>query len=211
MGDSGNIIDKPNIDEIQEFISKYYSKEKFTYFAVVAFNKQTDGIKELQILKNNNIDEAIFISSFDGKEKVKRVSTVKSLNSKFKHTILVSFDNIKDIKKYENVALDSFLAESKNLFINFGFEYPDLKTGKIYQKKSTQLLSFNATNKFSGKCEQCNGHGLVEDIDLDLLIFKDKNLDEHFLNLEDNGKGAYKYVNIRPNSIQKICKNRKLI
>jgi excinuclease ABC subunit A len=210
IGEIGNIINKPMLNDINEFINKYYSKENFKYFAVVAFNKQTDGIKELQILKNNNIDEAIFISSFDGKEKVKRVLTVKSLNDKFKHTISVAFNNIDTIENYENIAIDSFLAKSKDIDFNFGFEYPDLLTGKIYQKKSTQLLSFNATNKFSGKCEECNGHGIVEDIDLETLIIKDRNLDEHFLNLEDNGKGAYKYVNIRPNSIQKDLQKQKI-
>ena len=177
---------------------------------MVCFKKKTDGKVALHTLKQHNIKEAIFISSLDKIEKYKQVSSVSSLNKTLKHTILVPFNNLNDIEKLENVALESFMVKSKNHTFNFALDYPDINTGKIFQKKSIQLLSFNSTNHLSGKCTHCNGHGEIESIDLDLLILKDKKLDEYFLNLEDNGKGAYKYVNIRPSSLQKILQKQKI-
>lgn len=210
VGNNGNIINKPSLSDIQKFITIYYPKEKFEYFAVVSLKKYIDGRKELKILKENNINEALFISSFDNKEKIKKISLVKSLNTKYRHTILIPLKSISDLEEYQNVALESFLIKNKNISFNFALDYPDLKTGKIYQKKSTQLLSFNATSILSGKCSNCNGHGLVNDIDLETLISKNENLNENFLNLEDNGKGAYKYVNIRHKSIQKNLIKHKI-
>jgi len=94
IGDNGNSIVEPSFQIIEKFIKKYHLKENFTYFAIVSFHKYTNGLKEIRILKDNNINEAIFISSFDSKEKIKKVSSVKSLNDKFNHTILVPFENI---------------------------------------------------------------------------------------------------------------------
>jgi len=210
IGENGNTIKEPSLNVIQNFIQKYHSKDRSKLFAIICFRKQTDGKKELAILKKYNIKEAFFISSFDDKEKIKKIATVNSLNAKFKHTILVQLSKTDDMSIYQNIALESFLYKGSKLSFNFGFDYPDTETGKIYQKKSTQLLSFNASNRFSGKCEDCNGHGLIEDLDFKNLILKDKNLNEYFLNLEDNGKGAYKYVNIRPSSIGKELKKQNI-
>ncbi|MBL0721507.1 MAG: ATP-binding cassette domain-containing protein [Sulfurovum sp.] len=210
VGDNGNNINEPTSDDIKQLITKYYPSEKFKYFATLSFNKSTDGKQELELLRDNNINEAIFISSFDGKEKLKKVSSVKTLNDKFRHTILVPFDTIDEIENYQDLAIENFICESANNFFNFGIDYPDIQTGKIYQKKSTHLLSFNATSQLSGKCEECNGHGLVEDIDLKSLILKNIKLDDNFIDLEDNGKGAYKYVNIRLASIQKILQKKQI-
>ena len=210
IGENGNKIKEPSLRTIQNFIQKYHSKDKSKLFAIVCFRKRTDGKKELEILKKYNIKEALFISSFDDKEKIKKITTVKNLNDNFKHTILVQFNKTVDTSIFQDIALENFLYKSSQLSFNFGFDYPDEETAKIYQKKSTQLLSFNASNRFSGKCENCNGHGLIEDLDINSLILKDKNLDEYFLNLEDNGKGAYKYVNIRPSSIQKELIKQKI-
>jgi len=210
IGENGNSIEEPSLNIIQNFIQKYHSKDKSKLFAIICFRKRTDGKKELAILKKYAIKEALFISSFDDKEKIKKIATVASLNENFKHTILVQFNKKDDISIYENIALENFLYESNKSSFNFSFDYPDEETGKIYQKKSTQLLSFNASNRFSGRCEDCNGHGLIEDLDFKDLILKDKNLNEYFLNLEDNGKGAYKYVNIRPSSIEKELKKQNI-
>jgi len=210
IGDNGNIIAAPSINTIEEYIQKYYTHDKSKLFAVVCFKKKTNGKKELELLKKYNIQEAIFISSFDDKEKIKTVATVKSLNENFKQTILVPVKKKNDSSIYQNIALESFLYKGNKISLNFGFDYPDIETGKIYQKKSTQLLSFNASNRFSGKCEYCNGHGLIEDLDFNNLIIKNKNLNEYFLNLEDNGKGAYKYVNIRPSSIEKELRKQNI-
>lgn len=204
------IIKEATPQQIKEFIQTYYPKEKFTYYAIVCFKKKTDGKKELNILNKNNIKEAIFISSLDKQEKLKQISSVKNLNKTLKHTVLVPFKNLNSIEEFENIALENFLFKSKNHTFNFSLDYPDLITGEMFQKKSIQLLSFNSTNHLSGKCQDCNGHGEIEDIDLSTLILDDKNLDEDFLNLEDNGKGAYKYVNIRPSSLQKILKKENI-
>jgi excinuclease ABC subunit A len=204
------LIEPTNPKQIKEFIQTHYPKEKFTYYAVVCFKKKTDGKVELNVLNKNNIKEAIFISSLDKQEKLKPIVSVKNLNKTLKHTILVPFKNLNSIEELEDIALESFLLKSKNHNFNFNLDYLDLSTGKIFQKKSIQLLSFNSTNHLSGKCEACNGHGEIEDIDLETLILNDKNLDENFLNLEDNGKGAYKYVNIRPSSLQKILKKENI-
>jgi len=208
--DNNEIIQEATPRQIKHFIETYYPKEKFIHYAVVCFEKKTDGKVELNILNKNNIQEAIFISSFDKKENHKRVSLVKSLNKSFKHTILVPFKNIKSIEDFKDVAIENFLFKNTKYTFNFALDFPDISSQKIYQKKSVQLLSFNSTNYLSGKCENCNGHGQIEDIDFSSLICKNKNLNESFLNLEDNGKGAYKYVNIRTSSLQKILKKENI-
>ncbi len=199
---NGNIVQKPTAIEIKEFIEKYHSKENFNYFAVLAYQSYIDGKNELDLLNEHHIKEAIFISSYNEKRRNKKVSTVKLLNQKYHHTILVPLKSIEAIEKFQSLALKNFLLESKNITFNFDFDYPDLETGKIYQRKSTQLLSFNSSSFFNGKCKECNGHGIIEDINLDILINKDKKLNEQFLNLEDNGKGCYKYVAICQDTIE---------
>ncbi len=210
IGDNENIIKETTAKNIKEFINKYYSEYNFKYFAVVSFHKYTNGKKELEVLNKNNIDEAIFISSFDGKEKIKKVSRVKSLNDKYNHTILVPFENINDIEKYQNLAIESYLCESKNIYFNFGLDYPDLETGKIYQKKSTQLLSFNATSDLSGKCKECNGHGIKESIDEKLLFKQDKFLSDDFVNIPINKNGRYGYIILYPKTIIQKLKKEKI-
>lgn len=208
--DKNEIVNQPTPTMIKNFIQTHYPKEKFTYYAVVCFKKKTDGNKELNILKEHNIQEAIFISSLDKKEKLKSIKSVTSLKNTLKHTILVPFSNLNSIEQFKDIALESFLFKSKKYTFNFALDYPDISTGKMFQKKSIQLLSFNSTNHLSGKCEHCDGHGEIEDIDFKSLVLKDKNLDEDFLNSEDNGKGAYKYVNIRPSSLQKLLKKENI-
>lgn len=208
--DDNQIIEEANAKEIKAFIQKHYSKEKFTYYAVVCSKKKTNGKVELNILKKHNIKEAIFISSLDKKENLKQVSSIKSLNETLKHTILVPFSKLDKIEEYENLAIENFLFKNKKYTFNFNLDFPDVTSGKLFQKKSVQLLSFNSTNHLSGKCEVCNGHGEIEDVDLESLMLKDKKLNDFFLNLEDNGKGAYKYVNIRPSSLQKLLKKENI-
>jgi len=210
IGDNRNIIKEPTAKNIKEFINKYYSEYSFKYFAVVSFHKYTNGKKELEVLNKHNINEAIFISSFDNKEKIKKVSSVKSLNDKYNHTILVPFENINDIEKYQDLAIERFLFESKKIYFNFGLDYPDLETGKIYQKKSTQLLSFNATSDLSGKCKECHGHGTKESIDKNLLFNKDKFLSDDFINIPINKNGRYEYIILYPKTIIQELKKQKI-
>jgi len=210
IGDSGNIIKEPNSSEIRGFIQKFYPKNSFEIFALLCDEKYTNGAKELKLLNKFKIREAIFISSFDNIERFKKVSTVKSLNEKYSHTILIPISNIDEIDKYSDLAIENFRIRDKNIDLKFNIDYFDINDGKIYQKKSSTLLSFNATSKLSGKCEYCNGHGKIEDIDLENLILRDKNLNDSFLNLEDNGKGCYKYVAICLDSLQRDLKKEKI-
>ena len=165
QGSNGMIIQKPTIDEIIKFIQKYHSNTNFEYFAVVCYKKYTNGINELKILRENNIKEAIFISSFDNKERVKKVSSIRNFSEKYHHTILIPISKLKDMREYQQVALEDFYFRSKNIEFDFHIDYPDLDDGKIYQKKSVELLSFNSISKFGGKCKECNGHGNIESID----------------------------------------------
>lgn len=209
-GDNGLVIQKPTVQEIIKFIQKHHSKTKFAYFAVVCYQKYTNGINEIKTLKENNIKEAIFISSFDNKERVKKVSSIKNLSEKYHHTILVPINKLEEIQHYQQVALEDFYFRSNNIEFDFHIDYPDLDNGKIYQKKSVELLSFNSISKFGGKCQECNGHGDVESIDWNSLINKNKKLNEPFLVLEDNGKECYKYIGLCLDSIAKIIKKEKI-
>ncbi len=211
VGDNGNSITEPTTDDIKKFVRTYYPKDAFEFFAIVCDEKYTDGKKELELLKDNDVKEAIFISSYDNKERLKKLSTVKSLSSNYCHTIMVSFNDLNELGNYKNLAQENFRIKSKNLDLKLNTDFFDIQTGKIYQKKSSQLLSFNASSKHSGKCDNCNGHGTVEDIDLESLILKDRHLSEYFLNLEINAKnGCYKYVLICRDTIEKSLKKAKI-
>ena len=210
IGENKNIINKPTSQTIKEFILKYYSKIDFKYFAILSFQKYTDGKKELKTLREYGISEAVFISSFEDKERIRKTKSIKELNSKYHHTILIPFLNIDEIKKYENIAVESFLIKNNDIEFNFNIDYPDLETGKIYQKKSIQLLSFNSISPLSGKCNKCNGHGFITDIDFKNLILKEKKLSDFFLNLEDNQKGCYKYIGLCQDTLGKIFKNYQI-
>jgi len=97
-----------------------------------------------------------------------------------------------------------------NIVFNFDIDYPDLETGVIYQKKSIQLLSFNSISPLSGKCDKCDGHGFIVDIDFKDLILKEKKLSEYFLNLEDNKKGCYKYIGLCQDTLARLFKKHQI-
>jgi len=208
-GENKNTINEPNLNNIIDFLKKYYKINEFKFYAIICFKKYTDGKKELEHLHKNEINEAIFISSFDNKEKLKKLSSVKYLNNKFHHTILVPIINIQKSINYDNIATDNFLCKSNSQSFNFGLNYPDINTGIIYQKKSTQLLSFNATSEFSGKCKECNGHGIKESIDKNLL-FNNKFLSDDFINISINKNDRYEYIILYPKTIIQELKKQKI-
>ena len=199
-------IKEPTIEEIIKYIKKYH--KVYTLFAIVSFENYTDGKNELKILNDFNVKEAIFISSYDKKERLKKISSVKTLNPKYHHTILVEI-KLQDISNYKELAKKSFLLRTKDKEINFYYDYPDIESGKIYQKIVPELFSFNSISQISGKCDTCNGKGKIEDIDWANLINKNT-LDEKFLNFEDNGKGCYKYVAICFDTLRKDLKKQKI-
>jgi len=210
IGDNGNVITEPSISDIKSFIQRHYPKSTFHFFAIVCDRKYTDGKKELELLKSKKITDAIFISSYDKKERVKNINSVKELNSKYQHTILVPFSQLDELEKYAPLAQENFRLKSDNVDLKLNIDFFDVETAKIYQKKSTQLLSFNSSNQYSGKCENCNGHGLLDVIDLESLIIKDKLLSENFLNLAINEKGGYKYISLYRDTLDKTLKKANI-
>lgn len=206
----GNTIKEPSVNDIINFIKTFYKKENFEYFAVVCYKKYTDGIKEIELLKKHSIKEAIFISSYDNKENLKKINSIKSLNNKYYHTILVPIQKLEDIKNFETIALESFIVRNKKYYFNFYYDFPDLRTGKIYQRKSKELLSFNSISEFSGKCNYCNGKGIIDVIDWNKIIIRHKRLQDFFLNLEVNQNGCYKYIKLCQDTIIKNLKKEKI-
>ena len=209
IGEKGNLIKEPKAIDIKKFIQKFYPNEKFEYFAVICNEEYTDGKKEVEFLKKFNIEQVIIISSFDNKEKLKFVKDIKKLNEKYHYTILLPFHKLDDIEKYEKLALKNFLFKGKNISFNFYVDFPDIETGKIYQRKSISLLSFNSTSKFSGKCSYCQGNGIIENINKELLFNKLK-LDDKFINIPLNNKGMYKYIILYPETIIKELRKNNI-
>lgn len=210
IGDNGNIITEPSINDITLFIQRHYSKKTFQFFAVVCDEKYTNGKKELDLLRSKKITEAIFVSSYDNKERLKKITTVKDLNSVYKHTILIPFKQLNELEEYRPLAQENFRLKSDNLNLNLNVDFFDIETTKIYQKKSTQLLSFNSSSQHSGKCKSCHGHGLLDTLDLENLIIKDRLLSENFLNLAINEKGGYKHILLYRDTINKTLNKAKI-
>jgi len=210
LGKNGNLIEEPTIPDIKNFINKYYHGVKFNLFAVVCDEQWTEGKQELKILNENKINEALFLSSYDNKEKMKKISSVKKLNDKYSHTILVPIRDINDLEKYKNVAIKNFMVRNNDICFKFYIDYFDIQTGVIYQKKSTKLLSFNSVSKYSGRCLTCKGHGLVETIIEESLFSDKKRLHESFLNIKLNKQGRYEYIILFPSSIEKELKKEKI-
>jgi len=210
IGENGNAITEPSISDIRSYIQRYYPQSNIQLFATVCDEKYTDGKIELAVLKENYITEAVFISSYDNKERLKKSISVKSLNKNYKHTILVPFNTLDELDKHQELALENFRLKVDTLYLKFNTDYIDIKTGKIYQKKSTQLLSFNSSSKYSGKCGNCHGLGIIDAIDLANLIIKNKPLNENFLNLATNKTGGYKYISLYRDTIDKALKKSKI-
>lgn len=206
ISENNDIIETPSIKMIKDYIKKFHSNAEI--FAIIAYKKYTNGDKELKILKGFNIKEAVFINSYNNKEILKKVKSVKNLNPKYYHTILVPI-KLDEIEKYQDLAIDGFMLKTDNKIINFDIEYPDLKTGKLYQKKSIELLSFNSTSKHSGKCQKCDAKGIIEDIDWKNLINKNS-INQGFLNLELNNNNCYKYIGLCIDKFEKILKKSKI-
>lgn len=206
VASNGNIISPPSPCEIKQFIIKYHPNVNWDCFAITCIEKYTDGSVELEHLKSTGCKTAIFISSYDNIRREKKISAVKSLNNKYSHTILVPFESVDFIESYTNIALESFFFESKGISYNFSIDYFDLLTGTIYQKKSSELLSFNSSASTGGRCSVCDGHGVIDDIDGHNLFSKKNTLNNTFLNLELNDKGCYKYILLCTDIVQKTLK-----
>lgn len=207
ISDSNLVVNPPTEETIIQFIKKFHSNEPLKYFAVVSNNRHTDGKKEIQALKKNNIEKAIFISSFDNKPKTKKISSAQKLNEKYSHTILVEFDHIHKIYNFKNISFDSYRIEGKSFSYEFDKDYFDLESGKIYQKISPQLLSFNSTSELSGRCHHCDGHGIKETISTDLLFSQTQKIGGSFVNITITDKGRFQYIVLLEETLKKVIKD----
>ncbi|MWV63010.1 ATP-binding cassette domain-containing protein [Helicobacter saguini] len=81
----------------------------------------------------------------------------------------------------------------------------------MYQAPSQQLLSFNSTSKDSGKCDNCNGHGIVENI-YENALFTNKSLSSiDCVNLKFDEKGGYyKYIFLPHGDVVRECKKANI-
>ena len=194
IGKSNNIVNKPSSSDIIKYIKKFLKNKNIKIYGVVLYKKFTDGKEELKLLRDNNIKKAIFISSSDNKEKIKEIP--KSLNPKFYHTILVPISDVDEISKYESITKEGFWIKGDNIDLYFEYDYPDLEDGTIYQKPTPELFSFNSTHVLSGKCERCQGKGILDYINWDKIIDKNKSLSSDFLKIEKNSNGCYKFIRL---------------
>ncbi|NPA72775.1 MAG: hypothetical protein GXO35_08100 [Gammaproteobacteria bacterium] len=197
VGERKNIIEQPSLADIQVFLKLFHKQERFRIFACLCYEESIeDGSLLFELLKENEITEVIVISSRDNIQKTKKISVIKNLSRQFDYTILVPVEDMKDIERFSYLAKRSYWCQSEQNFFYFGEDFPDLKTGKLYQKKSSHLLSFNSILPKSGKCSSCHGKGTIETLDITALIDECKPLYLPFLRLTDNGKGCYKYIGL---------------
>lgn len=210
ISDSGLVVNPPTEETIIQFIEKFHPNESLKYFTVVSNDRHTDGRKEIRALKEHAIEKAIFISSFDNKPKTKKISAVHKLNEKYSHTILVEFDHLHKIHDFKNISFDSYRIEGKSFSYQFDKDYFDLESGKIYQKISPQLLSFNSGSVLSGRCPHCGGRGLKETISIDLLFSKTQIIDRDFVNIPITNKGRFQHIVLLETTLKKALKDHSI-
>jgi len=210
IGDSGLVIHQPSEEGIVNFINKFHAGQSLKFFAVVSNDKHTDGKKEITALKANKIEKAIFISSFDNKRKIRKVSTAQKLNDKYSHTILVEFDVLDKIHDFKAISFDNYRVEGDSFIYQFDKDYFDIETGKIYQKISPQLLSFNSISPLSGRCSHCDGHGIKEAISVDLLFSQSHTLMDHFVNIPITDKGRFQYIVLLEKTLKKAINDHSV-
>ena len=207
ISNSGSVVNPPTEETIIQFIEKFHPNESLKHFAVVSNDRHTDGKKEIRALEEYAIEKAVFISSFDNKPKTKKIASAQKLNEKYSHTILVEFDHLHKIYDFKNISFDSYRIESKSFSYQFDKDYFDLESGKIYQKISPQLLSFNSRSALSGRCPHCDGHGLKETISVDLLFSQVETIEGDFVNIPITDKGRFQYIVLLEKTLRKALKD----
>jgi len=197
LSDAGDEINAPSVFEISKFLNDFYSDEEFTYYACLRFEEDiVDGLALFELLKGHAVQEVVLISSRDKEPRSKKIAVLKNLSRQFDYTVLVPILDVSQIERYAPLAQRHYWCENEQYQFYFGRDFPDVKSGMLYQKKSSHLLSFNSHHSSSGKCRVCDGKGVVESLDTVALIDDSKPLNTPFLNLIDNGKGCYKYIGL---------------
>ncbi|MFZ2726305.1 MAG: hypothetical protein WAX77_08655 [Methylococcaceae bacterium] len=208
----------PTITNIVDFLAKNYSTQTIELFAVVAYEKYSDCEKEITLLKQQNITEVIIYSSYNEKEILKKVKSLKPLNANYANTIKIHlgcFSNLVELKKsletYQIIALDSFQVKINQQSYHFKYDYICPNCHLLYHPITTSLLSFNTTapTKTSGLCTVCDGQGDIKTLDYKQLIIADKPINTPFLNLEHNGN-CYKHTALCDDSFRKFCKENAI-
>lgn len=208
----------PTLNDITNFLAKKHSNQAIELFAIVVHEKYSDCEKEIALLKNHGIAEVIIHSSYNEKETIKKVKSLKLLNANYSNTIKINLGIFTDffvlkqaLENYQTIALDNFQVIVNNRTYHFKYDYICSTCQRLYYPISSSLLSFNTTapTKTSGLCDVCHGHGEIKTLDYDQLIIPNSSLKEHFLNLEHNGN-CYKHTFLCDDSFAKFCKENNI-
>jgi len=214
----GTEVFPPTLNDITNFLVKKYSNQAIELFAIVVHEKYSDCEKEITLLKKNNIAEVIIHNSFNEKEIIKKVKSLKLLNNNYSNTIKINLGTFTDLanlkqalEHYQTIALNNFQVIVNNQNYHFKYDYICSACQCLYYPISSSLLSFNTTapTKTSGLCDVCHGHGEIKTLDYEQLIIPNKSLKEHFINLEHNGN-CYKHTFLCDDSFAKFCKENKI-
>jgi len=214
----GTEVFPPTLDDIVGFLEKNHPGKAIELFAIIVHEKYSDCEKEIAILKKSDVEEAIIFSSYNEKEQTVKVKTLKSLNGNYCNTIKIHlgcFIDISFLKKsletYRYIALESFqvILNTENYYFKYDYICP--KCYLLYYPITSSLLSFNAktTEKISGTCDVCDGHGQIKTLDYEQLIIAASPLKGHFLNLEHNGS-CYKYTSLCDDTFARFCKENNI-
>ncbi|MGX2971938.1 ATP-binding cassette domain-containing protein [Helicobacter sp. T3_23-1059] len=191
LSPKGKIINKPTLDDILKFIQKFYVDKNYCLYAVVCFEKYGLLELEIELLKKYHIESVLYWTK-DKRINERKLSYLEKLGNDC-HNILVKIPQANEAKKYTKLALCGFMLDCDGEKLYFDRDFFDIDDGKIYQKKSASLLSFNSTSVDSGRCEKCDGKGIVYGI-LEKELFNESAISEpDFINLPFHN-GYYKYI-----------------
>ncbi|EIJ43565.1 Excinuclease ATPase subunit [Beggiatoa alba B18LD] len=214
----GTEVHPPTPSDIINFINKNFPTEIIELIAIVADEKYSDCEREIALLKAQYIEEVIILSSYDEKERIKKVKTLKHLNNQYANTIKINLGKFntsaslqKAIDTYKSIAFDSFQIIVNHKSYHFKYDYICPSCTQLYHPITSNLLSFNSSSstKTSGVCEICQGQGELQTLNYEQLIIPNKPLNEHFLNLEHNGN-CYKYTSLCDDTLERFCKENKI-
>lgn len=213
----GAEVSSPSQDTIFKFLSSY-SGAPIELFAIFAEEKYDDCQKEIELLKKYDIEEVLIISSYDEKEKIKKVKTLKKLSGNYANTIKIplgKFLDVSDIRKVldasQCIALESFQAYINENSYHFKYDYICPSCNRLHHPATSSLLSFNTTaqTKTPGICTACHGCGTIESLDYAALVIPDRKINDNFLNLQHNGL-CYKHTYLCADSLEKFYKENKI-
>ena len=76
---------------------------------------------------------------------------------------------------------------------------------RVHRLPDDPLLAFNSAPEWSGRCPQCEGLGVVDEVALDALVaHPDRSIDDGCFALRRE-RGSYKYLGIREDVVRGVC------